>query len=315
MSPTDPAASSTGLPLDALVVGGGPAGLAAALYLARFRRRVLLVDNGHSRVATIPRTHNYPGFVEGVAGDALLSTMRRQAAHHGVQFASGLVESLSVAGEVFRAEWRGGDAAARKVLLASGVSDVPPAMPHLAQALQEGALRYCPVCDGFEVIGCDVGVLVDHGSDVGEALYLRHFTDRLTLFPVHDGVHFDAHQRSQLDDAGVMIAADTVSAIRLQGDGRISVRHGANETVLDSLYAALGMRVHSGLATRLGAQHHDGYLLTDHHQQTTVPGLYAAGDVVKGLNQITVGVGEAAVAASAIHLSLLKEDSKRRSLP
>ncbi|HEY0857623.1 MAG TPA: NAD(P)/FAD-dependent oxidoreductase [Albitalea sp.] len=291
---------------EVLVIGGGPAGLAAALYLARFRRRVLLVEDGHSRAAHIPRSHNYPGFPDGVAGTDLLAAMRSQAARYGAQFATGRVESVTVEPEGFTVGWNGSAASPRKLVLATGVSDVAPAMPHLAQALQEGALRYCPVCDGFEVIDQSVGLLVDDGSDTQEALYLRHFTDRVTLFPVSSGVHFSEAQRHELDAAGVRRVDEPVESLRLW-EGRVTVRHGARESVVDSLYGGLGLKVHSDLGQRLGAQHDDhGYLLTDRHQETTVKGLYAAGDVVKALNQIAVAVGQAAVAASAIHLALLQ---------
>jgi thioredoxin reductase (NADPH) len=190
------------------------------------------------------------------------------------------------------------------VVLATGVSDVPPRMPHLADALRQGALRYCPVCDGYEVIGQAVGVIADDGSDTFEALYLRHFSERVTVFPVSDAVRFGAGQREQLQRAGVTLVEQPLASIRLW-EGRVTVQHGDAQTQVDSLYCALGMRVHSELATALGAEHdEDGYLGVDRHQQTSVPGLYAAGDVVKGLNQIAVAVGGAAIAASAIHLAL-----------
>src|SRR5947207_11899602 len=97
---------------DALVIGGGPAGLAAALYPARFRRRVLLVEDGTSRPQTIPCSHNYPGFAEGVSGPDLLSAMRRQAERHGVRFAQGRIESLARADGGLHARWRSGTIAA-----------------------------------------------------------------------------------------------------------------------------------------------------------------------------------------------------------
>ncbi|HEX6707315.1 MAG TPA: NAD(P)/FAD-dependent oxidoreductase [Albitalea sp.] len=293
-------------PHDALVIGAGPAGLATAIYLARFLRSVLVVEDGRSRAATIPRSHNYPAFPEGVAGARLVQAMREQATRHGARFAGGRVHAIDRLGDGgFSAQWKGGSASARKLVLATGVSDVAPTMPHLADAMQQGALRFCPVCDGYEVRGQAVGLLADHGSDTFEALYLRHFTDRITLFPVSEEVRFTDVQRRQLADAHVAIAPQAVRAIRLV-DGGVTLLHGDRQTRVDSLYCALGMDVHSDLAVALGAEHDDnGYLLADHHQQTTVPGLYAVGDVVKGLNQISVAVGEAAVAAAAIHLALM----------
>ena len=301
-------AGDPGESLESLVIGGGPAGLAAALYLARFRRRVLLVDGGTSRAANIPRSHNYPGFPDGVVGTELLSAMYRQAERYGVRFVSGCVESLARDDSGFTVRWTDGAASAPTVVLATGVTDIAPKMPHLADALREGALRYCPVCDGFEVIDQAVGLLADHGSDTFEALYLRHFTDRLTVFPVSPDVQFDAAQQRLLAEAGVVLVPEPLAGIQLS-EARVTLRHGDRETTVDSLYSALGLKVHTELAIALGAEHDErGYLMVDHRQQTSVPGLYAAGDIVKGLNQISVAVGGAAKAASAIHLALMGMD-------
>lgn len=289
---------------DALVIGGGPAGLTGALYLARFRRRVLLIDGGDSRAARIPRSHNYPGFIEGVPGGQLVAAMRQHAERHGVAFAQGCVGVLERHGDRFSAQWDGGHADAACVLLATGTSDVPPTMPHLSRALESGALRYCPVCDGYEVIDQHVGVIANSPAGVQEALYLRHFTERLTLFAPHDAFTVGDEDRRRLADTGIALCTATVQDIALADDG-VTLHHDDGATHVDSLYGSLGMKVHTELATALGADHdEDGYLLTDRHYRTSVPGLYAAGDVVKGLNQITVATGTAAIAAAAMHRAL-----------
>lgn len=291
--------------LDVLIVGGGPAGLIAATYLARFRRSVMLVDAGQSRAASIPRSHNYPGFVDGISGTHLIASLREQAAHYDVAMASGMVTRLERSDDGgFIAHWPAGDARARLVLLATGGTDIPPDMPYVADALREGALRYCPVCDGFEVIDRPVGVLVRSGNGVGEALYLRHFTPRLTVFKSHAGVDLDVDARQRLAQAGIAIEETPVDSIRLWNSQAI-VRHGEADTAVDTVYSALGMRIHSDLGRALGAEcDDDGYLHTDAHHRTTVEGLYAAGDVSRGLNQISVASGGAAIAASAMHQAL-----------
>ncbi len=293
-----------GARLEALVVGGGPGGLATALYLARFRRSVLVIDEGLSRATQIPRTRNYPGFPEGIQGPRLVAAMRMQCERHGVRFVHARVRSLKFERGLFQASWDGGSAAAERATLATGVTDVPPAMPHLSQAVREGALRYCPVCDGYEAIGKHVGLVADDEGDVDEALYLRHFSDQVTAFVVDERVRMSGTQRRRLADAGVVLVEQAVRSISLV-DGGVQVRHGDCTTRLDAVYAALGTEVHCELAVELNVSHDErGYLLTDRHQQTSLPGLFAVGDVVKGLNQISVAVGEAAIAASAIHLSL-----------
>ena len=293
---------------DVAIVGGGPAGLVAAVYLARLRRSVVVCDASESRLATIPRTRNYPGFPDGIPGPALLAALRRQADRYPIGHVSGHVDALERTQAGFRLHWPAGTLAAQRVLLATGTSDIVPAMPHLAQALHAGLLRYCPVCDGYEVIDRQVGVIANGPAGVREALYLRHFTPHLTLFLTADAQALAPAERDRLARAGIRIAQGAVGSIREWG-GRITVRHGERETACESLYGALGLEVHSTLASRLGARtDENGYVLTDRHQETDVPGLYAAGDVVLGLNQIAVAAGTAAIASAAIHLSLVRRE-------
>ena len=294
---------------DVLVVGGGPAGLAAALYLARFRRDVFVIDAGDSRAARIPRSHNMAGFTNGVAGDRLIDAMRSQVRDVGVPIQHGYVERLERPDDAFVLHTQdGNEKRARTVLLATGALDVEPPMSSLNEALEQGALRYCPVCDGFEARDRSIGVLCNLGKHgANEALYLRHFTDKVTVFVTSADVGFDADDAQRLREAGIAVARGAVQRLRLIG-GKTEVLHGENATVCDSLYSALGMEVHSHLAARLGAQLDDaGYVLSDRHQETRVAGLFVAGDVARGLNQISVAIGEAAIAASAMHLRLMRQ--------
>ena len=206
----------------------------------------------------------------------------------------------------------------RCVLLATGASDVEPDMPHLTAAMRVGALRYCPVCDGYEVIDQRVGVVTNSAAGVREALYIRHFTPHVKLYVTDDSVRLDDADRRRLDEAGVAYTEAPVREIRLAGD-EVEIEADEGSERLDAIYSALGMKVHSELAVRLGAEaDEDGYLRTDNHQMTTVPGLYAAGDTCRGLNQIAVATGEAAIAATAMHVALRERekaagDSKARA--
>ena len=216
-----------------------------------------------------------------------------------------VAESIREEPGAFCVAWPGGETRARNVLMATGASDIEPQMPHVEEALRDGVLRYCPVCDGYEAIDRDIGVLVAGQSGVEEAIYIRHFSDRVTVFPATAETRLSAAQRERLAGASVDVRDGAVSSLRLW-DGRITVRHGDSETVCDTVYSALGMNVHSDLAIALGAAVDDcGYLLVDSHQRTSIAGIYAAGDVASGLNQISVAFGGAAIAASAIHRRLL----------
>ncbi|NML18488.1 NAD(P)/FAD-dependent oxidoreductase [Azohydromonas caseinilytica] len=285
------------------VVGGGPAGLTGAIYLARFKRSVRVLDAGCSRAVKIPRSHNMPGYPQGVVGAELVAAMRAQAERYGARVQNTHVQRLQriEGGFALHPDDGGEPLRSRLVLLATGASDNEPAMPHLAEAVREGVLRYCPVCDGFEVIGCSVGIVTDGPRGVREALYLRHFTDRLTVYFTQP-VEVTEEDRRRLAAQGIGMQPAPVRALRLREGGGARVEYDSGSDEHDSLYGALGLRVHSVLATALGAEHdEDGYLVTDARQQTSIEGLYAAGDVAQSLNQITVATGGAAIAAAAMH--------------
>src|SRR5215475_525171 len=132
--------------IDCLVIGGGPAGLTAAIYLARFRRNIVLIDAGASRAALIPDSHNYPGFA-GISGEELLAKLRAQARRYGAALEHGAVESLETVENMLRARLDGGAVMAHKVLLATGIVDEKPALPSLPEFIYRGGVRFGRVRD------------------------------------------------------------------------------------------------------------------------------------------------------------------------
>ena len=289
--------------LDAVIIGGGPAGLTAALYLARFRRDILVIDGGDSRAAWIPTTHNHPGFPDGVSGETLLELQRRHALRYGAKITPGNVEVLSVAGDRFRLTIDGKTVDAATVLLACGVEDNEPALPGVDRAVRQALLRICPICDGFEVTNQSVGVIGNDALGAREALFLKTYTDKLSLIHVGAPGALPADERDQLALAGVAVIEAKIDNVELQLDRpRALCFSNAGRIEFDTLYSALGVTPRTGLALAAGARHDDqGRLVVDDHQQTSIPGLYAAGDMVRGLNQITTAQGEAAIAATAMH--------------
>ncbi len=291
---------------DALVIGGGPAGLTAAIYLARFHLKTVLVDAGRSRASTIPRTRNHAGYPGGVVGAELVAAMRTQAGEQGAHLVAGHVDTLTRDGDGFLASWDGGTARAAAVVLATGVVNRRPVMPddlHDA-ALAAGRLRYCPVCDGFEVTDARVGVIGTGEHGVREATFLRSFTADLTLI-APDGPHdLTAAQRRCLADAGIGAVDGPSGDYALDGE-TITVATPSGRLAFASIYPALGSHIRSRLAGLLGAAEADaGCIVVDDHQRTSVPGLYAAGDVVIGLDQISHAMGEGGVAATTLRNDL-----------
>lgn len=293
-------------PLDCLIIGAGPAGLTAAIYLARFRLSVGLVDAGKSRAAMIPRTRNHAGFPGGISGNDLLSRMRTQAAEFGVRVTHGVVETLEREAALFVAEGAGRRWRASTVLLATGVvNNPPPIAPELHDvALQRGLLRYCPICDGYEVTDKRLAVIGTrtHGHD--EAMFLRMYSACVTLIAPDGGHALSEAEQHGLETAGIRLRDGPCRPLRIDG-GRIIVEVPGETLSFDAAYPALGSVIRSELAIMLGAEvTRDGCLVVDGHQRSSVPGLYAAGDVTKGLDQISHAMGGAGVAATTIRNDL-----------
>jgi thioredoxin reductase (NADPH) len=290
--------------LDCLIVGGGPAGLTAAMYLARYRRNARLIDVGESRAALIPASHNYPGF-KGIAGVELLGRLKEQALIYGASCVSGEVTALHRHQALgFTALCGDKEIQARTILLATGLVDKRPERQVASEeCLRSDAIRYCPICDGFEAMDKRIGVVGDL-SDAGEkAIFLRTYSRDVLVFAMDEGT---PEIQTKLAASGIAIAGKPKRIARAAEGLAVTVEAGANYEV-DILYPALGCTVRSDLAVSLGAASTDvGTLRVDEHQQTTVDGLYAIGDVVSDLHQISVATGHAALAATAIHNRLRK---------
>ena len=304
----------TGETFDCAIIGGGPAGLTAAIYLARFRRRVVLYDRGGSRAALIPTSHNHAGFPEGIAGTELLDRMGEQAARYSADLRVGNVAQVTPVGEDWLLTGEGIALTARTVLFATGVDNRRPDMDEAVHraALADGKLRYCPVCDGWEAggpaFGARIGVVGAESHGVAEALFLRAFTPHVTLFTL---VECELHEKDRKDlaDHGVNWDPRPVAAYDFSGKGvRLSFAAGDGAEV-DTLYPALGSDPNVALLEALGLRTDEQRcVLTGGHQQLGLRGLYAAGDLVSGLDQISVAMGQAAIAATAIHNDLRERD-------
>jgi thioredoxin reductase (NADPH) len=291
---------------DVLIIGGGPGGLTAAIYLRRFRRDVILIDKGHSRLGWIPVSHNYPGFPDGVHGQDLLDNLRAQLERYDGQVHAGEVTRLTREDGVFVAAWDGGEVRARSVLLATGIADAGMPMENFKEAVACGAIRLCPVCDGYDVIDKRVAVVTSNTNPVGHALFMRTFTPHVTLFERTREALLDETTLAKLAQAEVEVVASPLLGVTLS-ERMTPVLHteDGEDHEFDVLYPMLGETARSDLAVALGAKTADCMeLVVDPHQQTSVPGLFAIGDVVRGLNQISVAAGHAAVAATRIHNSL-----------
>jgi thioredoxin reductase (NADPH) len=300
---------------DCIIIGAGPAGLTAAIYLARFRLSIRLFDCGTSRAALIACARNVAGFPDGIAGSELLARMIEQAEHFGAEREPARVTRIERQDNGFIVSAGGRDYRARTVLLATGVINNRPASMDDAlhtEALAKGLLRYCPICDGYEVTDKRVAVVGTGQHGTAEALFLRSYTTDLTLVSPQAAHELDPQCKAELDAAGIARIDGPCSDYAIK-DGQLAIDTTQGRLTFDSLYPALGSRVRSDLAAEAGAMvSKDGCLVVDSHQRTNIPGLFAAGDVVKGLDQISHATGEGGVAATAIRNYLAELEPLRR---
>jgi thioredoxin reductase (NADPH) len=299
---------------DCIIIGAGPAGLTAAIYLARFHLKIRLFDCGTSRAALIPCTHNHAGYPDGISGKDLLARMAEQAEKYGAVREFAEVTALRTAETGFVARVGERDCPARAILLATGVVNHRPEMDDAihAEALQRGLLRYCPICDGYEVTDKRVGVIGTGDKGTNEAVFLRGYTADVTLIAPQAEHTLPDECAAELDEAGVTRIDGPCGNFAIEGD-QLAFDTAQGRLAFDSVYPALGSRIRSGLAIQAGARAaEDGCLEVDDHQRTSVPGLFAAGDVAKGLDQISHAMGEAGVAATTIRNMLAGQRPLRR---
>lgn len=285
-----------------------PAVRGAAETLARFLRSVIVFEAGDSRAALIPMSHNCPGFPDGIAGKALLCALRAQASSYGADIRLVPVAAIERQGDVFFLSTTAGTIEASHVILATGIVDRVPSIEGLLEGISLGRIRLCPVCDGYEAVGKRIGVVGPGAAALREAIFLRDFSPDVVILANYPD-DLDMADRSDAAARGIRIW-DTVDDVRLtDADLEVAMVDGSTRH-LDVLYSAMGCDVRSGLAESIGASCDDeGFVLVSEHLETSVPGFYAIGDVAKSLNQMAVGFGHAALAATHIHNALRNRES------
>ena len=235
--------------------------------------------------------------------------MREQAREYGAVVTAGRVAELAKEGQGFVARIDGRSVRARAVLLATGVVDRHPDLKGVERAVQRSLVRICPICDGYEATDKAVAVIGHSDKGAREAAFMRTYSDRVAL--IHIGPPEALTRQAALQRLGVEVILAPLDAVVLEKDRVTALTWGGQTRAFDLVYSALGASPNAELARGLGARlSDDGRLEVDLHQATSVPGLYAAGDVVRGLNQIAVATAEAAVAATDIHNRLRRMDGQ-----
>jgi thioredoxin reductase/SAM-dependent methyltransferase len=297
---------------DVVVVGGGAAGLAGALTLARARRSVLVIDAGSPRNAPAGHVHNYLGR-EGAPPQELAADGRAEVAGYGGEVTQGSVTAAKpVDAGGFRVTLDDG----REVLVTTGLVDELPDVPGVAQRWGHDVL-HCPYCHGWEVRDQAIGVLGKGPMSAHQALLWRQWSDDVILFR-HTGPEPSEQERAQLAARGVRVVDGEVTALEVSGDRLAGVRLRSGEVVprdavvvTPTFAARADLLVSLGLETvelEIGGQVAGSYVPGDPSGATTVPGVWVAGNVANLMAQVITSAGSGLTAAAALNADLVQED-------
>lgn len=293
-------------PFDVVIIGGGPAGLSAALWLGRYHRAVRVFDTGDPRNEPAWAVHGYPG-IQDPSPIELRRRLLQQARGEGADRVDGEVVRVRGERDRFSVITAAGDeTTARRVILAYGLRDAIPDIAGILP-LYGTTVFHCADCDGPSVAGLRIGVLGAGRHGANQALYLSHWSPHITLLTHGDGDALAPHVRDALHRAGIGIRTERVTA--LTGHGGVLTQaelDGAEPLRLDALFFHLGSEPRCDLAEQLGCDtDEDGNVLTDRGQETTVRGVHAAGDITGPPFLAAIAAADGVRAALAIHRSLL----------
>lgn len=298
---------------DALVIGGGPAGLSAAIYLARACRSVAVVDcrvPGRSDWAQV--NQNYLGFPDGISIVALCDRGRRQARRFGAQFIDAEVLEVTRDEHGFTVHSADRSFRGRAVILATGVTDRWVEFPGY-EAYIGRSMHWCIVCDGFEMQGQRVAVVGNDDHAAALAVQMLGYTARVSLITNSDRAALSPTSVEILRERRIPLTTGRIVGARSRQPGYLQaiVLEGGEEIAVDHLFNAQGAEPNSRLALGLGAElSSEGYIRVDTEARTNVPGLFAAGDVTRLFShQVLTAAHEGATAAAALDYTLYEQDT------
>jgi len=302
---------------DCAVVGAGPAGLSAALYMGRMRRSVVVIDDREGRSTWHQVNRNYLGFPDGIHAYKLRDLGRQQVERYDVTFLSATAEDVTAEGEGperrFRFKTTRGPVTARTVILATGVDDSFPEFEGSMECIGR-TMFWCIICDGYETIDKRIVVLGHNERATSLAAELLVFTNKVTLVSWDEPFNVGQETLSTLREHGVAVYDSPCEIYKCQSEGELAslVLGDGTELELDGLFVAQHMQPNTQLAKRLGVMLDEhGFIVADVEQVTNVEGVYAAGDCTKLYNhQVSSAVHEGGMAAAAANYYLYEDWQK-----
>jgi thioredoxin reductase (NADPH) len=299
---------------DCIIIGGGPAGLSAAIYLGRFLRKVLVVDQKQGRSSWAQINENYLGFPNGVKARRLRALGKKQAQKFGAEFLFGNVVTISKEKEIFLITLKSELLKAKSIILCTGVKDRFPQFQDYKEYIGK-SLLWCITCDGYKTIDKSIIVI---GSDDEAAVTCMQFltyTNKITFLTNcdKDKCKISDSKIENLKKADIPIHICKLGKVIGNDGWAQSIKTETNETIeVDLIFSLQGAIPNMELTQSLGVKlNKDGYIITDSEQRTNIPFVYAAGDVTRLFShQIITAAHEGSMAAQSANYDLYSPNQK-----
>ncbi len=300
---------------DAIIIGGGIAGLSAAIYLGRAERKTLVIDSGHSMAKWEPEVQNYLGFPKGISGEDLLKFGRQQSTHYGVSFADDEIKSVRRRAAGFTLRGRRTSYLTNRLLIATGIFHLPPEIPDVKECLGH-SIFFCKDCDGYRVRGKRIAICGANNEAVEYALGMLSYSACVIIATNGSRPRWSRKHAAWLREYEIPVHENKITGVDHRGCQVCGLRmKGGAEVRIDCIFTTRGDVFHTGLAESLGARlDEDGQIKVDHCMRTSVPRLYSAGCVTPANCQMIIAAGQGAAAAQAINRDLFEESLRTHSL-
>jgi thioredoxin reductase (NADPH) len=300
---------------EVVVIGGGIAGLSAAVYLGRAQRDTLVIDSGHSMANWEPRVENYLGFPKGVAGEKLIQAGSQQARRHEVDFVADEIKSVHRTKKSFVLRGKKKSYRATRLLIATGIFHIPPDIPGVKECLGH-SMFFCKDCDGYRVRGKRIAICGANNEAVEYALGMLHYSPTVVVITNGEKPRWDKKHASWLREYEIPIQTARVKDVEHRRRKILALVFARKTRVkIDYIFTTRGDIFHTSLAEQLGTKlDTDGQIVVDHCMRTSVPRLYSAGCVTPANCQMIIAAGQGAIAAQAINRDLFEESLRTHSL-
>lgn len=283
---------------DVIIIGKGPSGISASLYTSRGKLETLVIG-GISKLAKSNKIDNYYGFPNGITGEELLRLGEEQAKQFGVNIVDDIIFSIEYNNNIFSVLTKDNKYESKSLLIATGQALNKVQIENIEKFEGKG-IHYCVTCDGFFYNGKKVGILGYTDYGVHEAIELLNYSNDVTMYSNGKEMELSETSRDIINDRGIKINSKKI--VRFEGEDTLNsiIYEDESKEQVGGIFIAYGSASSADFARKIGILMNRNSIIVDKDQKTIVPGLFAAGDCTESLKQISVAVGQGAVAGQKI---------------